>query len=224
MAYAMCRRGSCGGACRAAHGDPPGHGLAGEEPGRGAGEAVACTPVATQGACVYIHTRGACSFYASRAPVPIVARLRSAGTLSREFKHLSLDIFLEAGKNGGKQLRVESHFGKRKNLASIRTCVSHVQNLITGVTKGYEYKMRLVYAHFPININIDNNGTKVEIRNFLGEKRVRVVNMLAGVSCERSSAVKDELVLTGNDIELVSRSAALIHQVRRRKEREVVLL
>ncbi|KAK2077447.1 60S ribosomal protein L9 [Prototheca wickerhamii] len=135
------------------------------------------------------------------------------GTLSREFKHLSLDIFLEAGKNGGKQLRVESHFGKRKNLASIRTCVSHVQNLITGVTKGYEYKMRLVYAHFPININIDNNGTKVEIRNFLGEKRVRVVNMLAGVSCERSSAVKDELVLTGNDIELVSRSAALIHQV-----------
>ena len=29
------------------------------------------------------------------------------------------------------------------------------QNMITGVTKGYEYKMRLVYAHFPININIE---------------------------------------------------------------------
>jgi ribosomal protein L6P/L9E len=43
---------------------------------------------------------------------------------------------------------------------------------------------------------------------------VRVVNMLAGVTCERSSAVKDELILTGNDIELVSRSSALIHQVR----------
>ncbi len=28
--------------------------------------------------------------------------------------------------------------------------------MITGVTKGYEYKMRLVYAHFPININIDS--------------------------------------------------------------------
>jgi large subunit ribosomal protein L9e len=27
--------------------------------------------------------------------------------------------------------------------------------MITGVTKGYEYKMRLVYAHFPININIE---------------------------------------------------------------------
>lgn len=30
------------------------------------------------------------------------------------------------------------------------------QNMITGVTKGYEYKMRLVYAHFPININIES--------------------------------------------------------------------
>lgn len=84
--------------------------------------------------------------------------------------------------------------------------------MITGVTVGYEYKMRLVYAHFPININIEGKGTKVEIRNFLGEKIVRVVDMLPGVTCERSSGVKDELVLTGNDIELVSRSTALIHQ------------
>ena len=45
---------------------------------------------------------------------------------------------------------------------------------------------------------------------------MRVVNMLPGVTCERSAAVKDELILSGNDIELVSRSTALIHQVRPR--------
>jgi large subunit ribosomal protein L9e len=73
--------------------------------------------------------------------------------------------------------------------------------------------MRLVYAHFPININIEGKGDKVEIRNFLGEKRVRVVDMLAGVTIERSQGVKDELILSGNDVELVSRSCALIHQV-----------
>ena len=55
-----------------------------------------------------------------------------------------------------------------------------LQNLITGVTKGYEYKMRLVYAHFPININIEDGGKIIEIRNFLGEKRVRIVKMLPG--------------------------------------------
>jgi large subunit ribosomal protein L9e len=58
-------------------------------------------------------------------------------------------------------------------------CGAVMQNLIKGVTKGYEYKMRLVYAHFPININIED-ATKIEVRNFLGEKRVRVVHMLPG--------------------------------------------
>jgi len=133
------------------------------------------------------------------------------GTLSRDFKHLSVDMFL-VEEEGHKRLRVECHFGKRKRLASIRTACSHVQNLITGVTKGFEYKMRLVYAHFPINVNIEKKGTVVEIRNFLGEKRVRVVDMLPGVTIARSDAVKDELILHGNDIENVSRSTSLISQ------------
>ena len=52
--------------------------------------------------------------------------------------------------------------------------------MIKGVTKGFEYKMRLVYAHFPINANITEEGSIVEVRNFLGEKRVRIVKMLPG--------------------------------------------
>jgi large subunit ribosomal protein L9e len=42
---------------------------------------------------------------------------------------------------------------------------------------------------------------------------VRKVDMLEGVTILRSEKVKDELILDGNDIELVSRSAALINQV-----------
>jgi large subunit ribosomal protein L9e len=48
---------------------------------------------------------------------------------------------------------------------------SHIENLITGVTKGFLYKMRFCYAHFPINVTLTDRT--VEIRNFLGEKRVR---------------------------------------------------
>lgn len=59
-----------------------------------------------------------------------------------------------------------------------------LQNLIKGVTKGFEYKMRLVYAHFPISINITDENERVEIRNFLGEKLVRTVHMLAGEAAQ----------------------------------------
>jgi Ribosomal protein L6 len=66
--------------------------------------------------------------------------------------------------------------------------------------------MRSVYAHFPINTSITENGTLVDIRNFLGEKYTRQVRMLAGVSIYAGKEIKDELILEGNDIELVSRS------------------
>ncbi|KAF3778127.1 60S ribosomal protein L9 [Nymphaea thermarum] len=131
------------------------------------------------------------------------------GILTRDFKHLSLDFQLV---EGGRKLKVDAWFGSRRTMAAIRTAISHIQNLITGVTKGYRYKMRFVYAHFPINASITNSNKSIEIRNFLGEKRVRKVDMLEGVTVVRSEKVKDELVLDGNDVELVSRSAALINQ------------
>ena len=66
--------------------------------------------------------------------------------------------------------------------------------------------MRSVYAHFPINAATSQGNTVVEIRNFLGEKIIRQVNMAPGVTCLNSPDQKDELVLEGIDLELVSQS------------------
>lgn len=95
------------------------------------------------------------------------------GKLVRNFKHLNLDFDLITDEETGKRkLKIEAWFGSRKTSAAIRTALSHVENLITGVTKGYRYKMRFVYAHFPINASITNASKSIEIRNFLGEKKV----------------------------------------------------
>ncbi|KAK2444696.1 60S ribosomal protein L9 [Trifolium repens] len=134
------------------------------------------------------------------------------GKLVRDFKHLNLDFDLITDENGKKKLKIDAWFASRKTSAAIRTALSHIENLIRGVTKGFRYKMRFVYAHFPINASITNDSKSIEIRNFLGEKKVRKVDLLDGVSIVRSEKVKDEVVLDGNDIELVSRSCALINQ------------
>lgn len=77
---------------------------------------------------------------------------------------------------------------------------------MVSLWQGYRYKMRSVYAHFPINIAITDDKKHVEVRNFLGEKYTRHVDMLEGVTIESSQALKDEFILEGNDIELVSKS------------------
>ena len=139
------------------------------------------------------------------------------GELTKAFKHLHVDIFMQDDKT----VTVEKWFGKRKELAAVRTVCSHISNLIKGVTCGYKYKMRAVYAHFPINCAISENGGLVEVRNFLGEKFIRRVRMHEGVKCENSKDQKDELILTGNNIEAVSQSAALIQQSTTVKNKDI---
>jgi large subunit ribosomal protein L9e len=127
------------------------------------------------------------------------------GTLTKSFKHVAMEITLKSEK--AVQLRVWN--GGRKHVACIRTIASHIENMVKGVTIGFEYKMRFVYAHFPINANC-GDGSSIEIRNFLGDKAARIIPMLEGVTIEISAAQKDEIILSGNDVQNVSQSAASI--------------
>lgn len=89
------------------------------------------------------------------------------GTLSRTFKHLAVDIQMD----GKKRIKVVKWFGKRKELAAVNTVCSHIQNMFKGVTKGFLYKMRSVYAHFPINVTVGDDKASVAIRNFFQPRR-----------------------------------------------------
>ncbi|KAI7717826.1 hypothetical protein KC353_g4281, partial [Hortaea werneckii] len=108
---------------------------------------------------------------------------------------------------------------------ALRTVRTIINNMIIGVTKGFKYKMRYVYAHFPINVNLDKNKEnglhEVEIRNFLGEKLVRRVTMRPGVEVVASQNQKDQIELSGNDLENVSQSAADIQQICRVRNKDI---
>lgn len=142
------------------------------------------------------------------------------GKLERKFGHINMDVRkmkateagveLAEGEEDRDVIKVDLWFASRKQLACVRTICSHIENMITGVTRGFLYKMRFVYSHFPINVTL--NGGNVEIRNFLGEKRVRKVPLLEGVKYVRSDNVKDQIELSGIDIAMVSLTAAQIQQ------------
>jgi len=142
------------------------------------------------------------------------------GSLKKNVRHINMDIQLVT-TNKANKVTLAVWQGGRKHIACLRTIKSLINNMIIGVTKGFSYKMRAVYAHFPINCIIQNDGHAVEIRNFLGEKTVRHVTMLEGVTISESKAQKDEYILEGIDVQNVSQSAASIQGICRVRNKDI---
>ncbi|WFC98631.1 hypothetical protein MYAM1_001362 [Malassezia yamatoensis] len=142
------------------------------------------------------------------------------GELQKNLRHMAMDIRFVKGPEGDLIKFIVWH-GARKHLACLRTAKAAVSNMIKGVTVGFQYKMRAVYAHFPINIIIAGDKKSAEIRNFLGEKRVRRVAMEEGVTISEDKAQKDQVLVEGNDIDAVSQSAALLHGVTLVKNKDI---
>ena len=131
------------------------------------------------------------------------------GTLNKDLKHMQLEFRVN---NAKKTFSIVRWFGNKSDISCINTGLSTVRNMITGVTKGFRYKLRFAYAHFPIGVTVE--GQRVEIRNFLGEKRIRTVELPASLKAYRTdnAKMKDELVIEGNDLCEVSQESAKIHQ------------
>ena len=133
------------------------------------------------------------------------------GELTRYFSHPKIEL-----KLNGKVIEINGKEVRRKEKALIGSISSHLRNMIKGVTKGYEYKMKTVFSHFPIKTMIE--GNKFVIQNFLGERSPRHAEILNGVSVE----VKGEFVtLKGIDKEKVGQTAANIERATRVKNRDI---
>merc|ERR1712010_299539 len=130
------------------------------------------------------------------------------GTLTKSFKHMQVDLF----KPAENIIKIEKWFSLSKEQSAIKTCSSHIQNMITGVTKGFKYHMKMVYAHFPTNAQIAGDSKSLDIVNFIGQKVKFHVDAVGDTKVDRAPGANTELMVTGNNIEDVSRTCALISQ------------
>jgi large subunit ribosomal protein L6 len=97
-----------------------------------------------------------------------------------------------------------------KTLATVGTFQSHVENMIHGVTEGWEYQMEVFYSHFPMQVNVE--GDEVVIENFLGERAPRRAPIHGDTEV---SVDGEEITLAGPNIEDVGQTAADIEQLTR---------
>lgn len=133
------------------------------------------------------------------------------GELTRIFIHPKIDV-----KVNGKNIEVSSKNVRRKEKALIGTFVAHVNNMIKGVTEGFEYKMKTVFSHFPIKTSVE--GNEFVIQNFLGERSPRKAEILEGVNVE---AKGENVTVSGIDKERVGQTVANIEMATRVKYRDI---
>jgi large subunit ribosomal protein L6 len=127
------------------------------------------------------------------------------GEVSRQLSYPEIEI-----RNEDSHLVVNSRLDRKRQRAMVGTLASHIGNMIAGVTKGYEYRMKVVYSHFPIQLKAASD--ELVINNFLGERKSRSARILPGTKVEIG---KDEVVITGIDKERVGQTMANIEQATR---------
>lgn len=134
----------------------------------------------------------------------------SKGELSRRFYHPAISIVIADGT-----VTIKTESTRRNVLALVGTYNALLHVMSKGVTEGYEYHMKIVFNHFPIQVKVQPE--RVEIANFLGEKQPRYAKIVEGVKVKLNG---DELVLTGIDRESIGNTAANVEQACKVRHRD----
>jgi len=92
--------------------------------------------------------------------------------------------------------------------------------MIKGVTKGFTYKLKIVFSHFPITVKIKEKTLIIE--NFTGERNPRKAKIMGDT---KVTVKGDDIIVQGINLEDVSQTAANIQNATkiRRKDPRVFL-
>jgi large subunit ribosomal protein L6 len=135
----------------------------------------------------------------------------SFGSVQKDFTKMPATINLKDEK-----ITIKSQGNRKKDFALVNTIQSLINNMIKGSTVGFTYKLKIVFAHFPITVKI--KGKEVIVENFFGERSPRVSKIVGN---DTKVAVQGEdVVVTGPNIENVSQTAANLELATRIKNKD----
>lgn len=124
------------------------------------------------------------------------------GKLEKDLFHPMIEFIKE-----NNEIKIISKTDRKNIKALIGTYKSHIENMIKGLTEGFEYKLKAIYEHFPMTLETKNN--QFLIHNFLGEKNPRKAKILKGVEVKID---EHDIILNGMDKEKTGQTAANIEK------------
>jgi large subunit ribosomal protein L6 len=132
------------------------------------------------------------------------------GEAKKNFDKINVNISVD-----GNKVLISPFSKKKKDNVIINTITSIVNNMVTGVTKGYTYKVKVVYAHFPITVK--TKGKQVMVENFVGERSPRISEIVG--DC-KVTIEGDDVIVKGVSLEDVGQTAANIELATKIKRKD----
>ena len=126
---------------------------------------------------------------------------------SKEIKR-KLNNRIQVKVEGNKILLNSKKVSKREKKI-LFTTKAHIKNAFEGLIKPFKYKLQAVSVHFPMTLEVDKSKNTLVVKNFLGEKKPRVINIINGVEIK---LIKDVIELESVDIEKAGQVAANIEK------------
>ncbi|MGI0074976.1 MAG: 50S ribosomal protein L6 [Nitrosotalea sp.] len=124
------------------------------------------------------------------------------GKTRKTFKKIPVEVQVE-----GKNVLLKSVGMRKRDYAIFKTAESIINTLIEGVQTGYTFKMKIVYAHFPITVKVKDGNIHVE--NFQGERAARVSKIFGDTKVVPKG---DDVIITGPVLTDVSQTAGSLQQ------------
>ena len=133
------------------------------------------------------------------------------GTVKKDFTKLPATIAVE-----GNKITIRPYGARKRDLAVTHTARSIIESMIKGVEKGYTYKLKIIFAHFPISVKV--KGKEVNVENFFGERSPRVSRIIGDAT--KVNVVAEDVIVQGPSLEDVSQTAANIELSTRIKDKD----
>lgn len=128
------------------------------------------------------------------------------GKLTKDFTDFK--VVLKKTKD---KINVKSYYVDKKKKAKILAVVGYLKNMMDGVTKGYVYKSKIIFSHFPITVEPDNKKRQISVKNLYGGRKPLIVPIIGEDTTV--SVDKDDVIIEGIDKEAVGQTTANMKEI-----------
>jgi large subunit ribosomal protein L6 len=122
------------------------------------------------------------------------------GKTFKSFRKIPVDVEVNDGK-----VTLKAQGKRKKDYSILHTARSLIKNILEGLTVGYTIKMKVVYAHFPVTVKVQDKIILIE--NFQGERAPRIAKIVGKTKVIPKG---EDVILTGEVWTDITQTAANI--------------